>query len=147
MPKCPICGKKMKNRAFLKFEWGLEDAIRAITDKPYFKPRYCCVTMIDNEKHKEWLKEKQKYDQEMSKYQQAVEDNKRRIFKKKLPPKPKDPPPEPLKKIPCENHYMYNSKLSEKSNKLVRKKYLFWTSDNLDKLDLPGDLNEVESLF
>ena len=42
---------------------------------------------------------------------------------------------------------MYNSKLSEKSNKLVRKKYLFWTSDNLDKLDLPGDLNEVESLF
>lgn len=150
MPKCPVCGKDMKPKAVLKFEWALDEVIRAITDymmsKP-FKAHFCCVTMEKNPEYKKWLTEKQKYDQQMQKYMQVMEENKGRIFKKRLPPKPKKLRPEPLQKIPCENHYMYNGKLSEKTNKLVRRSggCLFWVST--DSVGITGSVKKVDKLF
>lgn len=89
MPICPNCRRPMKKKSSMNFTYALEkaidDAIRAAT---YRKPKpelWCCTTMLENPEHAKWK-------EEMKKYQKKVI-------------KVKKPPVEPLKKIPCADHW------------------------------------------
>lgn len=97
-PVCPGCGKKMKSYGTT----GLGPAIQTICDIISGDPlKWVCKTMKPNPKYPQYVKAKQKYDQQMAEIQRIKQENENRfIFKKKVPQEPKKPSPQPAK-YPC----------------------------------------------
>ena len=110
MPVCKQCHKPMKKKETLSFSYALqtaiENAIRSAACLPPKKPEWACTNMVPNDDYKKWEQKKKVYDQQMKAYMDAVAENERRIiFKNKLPPMPAPLPPAPPKQKPCSAHW------------------------------------------
>lgn len=132
MPVCQKCHKPMKKKETLSFSYALQividNAIRSAACMPAKPTEWACVGKKPNEDYKKWQEKKKVYDKQMKEYMDAkAENDKRLIFKKKLPPMPAPLPPPPPKEKPCVSHW--KEEYVNKSIKIKKKKEFYYVDE------------------
>lgn len=122
MPVCPNCHKPMKKKAHLSISYAIEKAIEDAICYSYGSKgapdQWACVSMSPNPEYRRW-------EDRCSQYKKQG----------------KEPPPAPMKMLPCKNHWQLKGNPMDPSPKKKNPKTFFLQDETT------GIVFKVPSIF